>query len=130
MFSWNLTAGVTPGPGQTLSKSYVKEAGGMASLHEAIPANATNVLMTVALDVSAMKAFYLLSDVACTIKTNSSGSPADTITVAAGVPMLWDVAHEGALPNPFGTDVTAFYVTTASTVGGTLSFYALSDPTP
>jgi hypothetical protein len=64
--------------------------------------------------------------VACTVKTNSSGSPDNTITLAAGVPVAWDTNSPYA--NPFTANVTKFYITNAS--AGTFSCKVLYDPTP
>ena len=85
--------------------------------------------MVFALDVSAVKLFVMQSDQDCTVKTNSSGAPANTITLEAGIPYDW---HEDE-PDAFqlDTDVTALYVTDDS--GGNdamLEIRSITDPTP
>ena len=77
------------------------------------PAGATNVLQAAAWTVANTQAIFLLSSANMTIKTNSSGSPANTINLIAGVPLIWD-ASAGYYTNPFTTNVTAFYVTCSS----------------
>ena len=51
--------------------------------------------------------FY--SSAAATIKTNSSTSPATTLTLAAGQTIVW--GHDFLGANPIPADVTALYLT-------------------
>ena len=50
----------------------------------------------------------LYSSQALTIKTNVSGSPVDTITLAAGQAIVWGADHPE--PNPFAHDVTKLFL--------------------
>lgn len=106
--------------------SYKTYSGGAEpNISESITAG-TDTLVACVLDVSQMKTLFLYSDVAMTIKTNSSGAPAATVTLAAGQAIVW--TSTSGLTNPFGsTDVTALYVTNAAT--GTLTMGVLVDPT-
>jgi hypothetical protein len=54
-----------------------------------------------------------------TVKTNSSGSPANTFTIVAGTPFLWD-GNAAYYSNPVTTAITDLYVTNASGVAATL----------
>jgi hypothetical protein len=74
------------------------------------PASSTNVLFSIAWTVANTQAILLLSTSNMTIKTNSSGSPANTINLIANVPLIWD-ASAGYFPNPFTSNVTSFYIT-------------------
>lgn len=96
----------------------------------AIPGNASNLLVSLALDVSQLQMVLLSSTVPLTIETNSSGSPQETITLLADVPFLW-VAGSG-MAAPFAGDVTALYVTNDSDpdTAGTLTIRTLFDATP
>jgi len=87
---------------------------------------ATDTLANIAIDVSVLKVLFLLCDVAVTIQTNDGTSPADTITLAAGIPLVWFTGC--GFDNPLGTDVTKFYLTAA--VAGTLQVRVLQDATP
>jgi hypothetical protein len=55
----------------------------------------------------------LFASGALTIKTNSTTTPGDTITLSAGQALIW--AHDYVADNPFTADVTKLYVTNAST---------------
>lgn len=117
------------GPGGGLNSSVAKVAGAERNVSEPIPSSSTDLLVGFALDVSECSMFYIKSDQNCTVKTNSSSVPDDTLTLLAGIPYAW---HED-MPDAFqlGTDVTALYVTDDS--GGnnaTLEIRSLSDPTP
>ncbi len=104
-------------------------ASGEAAISEAVPANTTNLHLTLALDQSALKSFYAVSDEAVTIKTNSSSAPDDTLTLVAGVPMWWPGSPAGSCP--ITADVSAgIYVTNATANAATLTIFALQDATP
>lgn len=81
-----------------------------------------------ALDVSACKAFAVVSDQAVTLKTNSSGSPDDTIALTANAPYIWTTSMYDSFQ--LGTDVTSFYVTNASGSTASVSILSVTDPTP
>lgn len=112
--------------GTPLSVTVEKTGGLEANLEEAVPANQTNLLMNIAVDVSAAKVVVISSDVALTLKTNSSGTPDDTISVLAGVPIVWHSTD--GFTCPLTVDVTKVYVT--NTTAGTLKIYTLQDATP
>ena len=76
---------------------------------KAISASQTDLLVPVSFTTANLRSIFLLSDQNLTLKTNSSGSPANTFTITANVPFVWQ--YQSGVTNPFGTDVTAFYVT-------------------
>lgn len=86
----------------------------------------TDTQVNVAIDVSAVKSFYLLSDVAATIETNSGSSPTNTITLVAGIPYIWHSSSYDTFK--LTGDVTALFVTNAAACA--LKMYVLYDPTP
>lgn len=92
-------------------------------LDDTIAAATTNQLFTIAIDVSQVKMLVMLSDVAMTIKTNSSGAPANTVNLLAGVP--YEYGEGGYSTLVLTTDVTAIYVT--STLEGRLRILAILD---
>jgi hypothetical protein len=55
---------------------------------------------------------YILSDQDLTLKTNSTGSPQETLTIKANQPFAWYVGS--GIPAPFAGNVTALYVTTGA----------------
>ncbi len=62
----------------------------------------------------------------CTNDTHS-GSPAETINLVAGVPLLWS-ASDPLAPNPFSTNVSTIYVTNVSGASATLHIRHVVDP--
>lgn len=80
-------------------------------IDEDIAASTTNQLLTIAIDVSQIQTLFIVADGALTVKTNSSGSPVQTLSFAANVPLAWATGAPNA--NPLTTDVTALYFTNA-----------------
>jgi hypothetical protein len=94
------------------------------SFNQAVPIG-TDVLVALVLDVSQVKAIAILSDQDVTIKTNSSGSPANTLALKANAPYIW---YTNKLPAfVFTTDITAMYLTNIAAL--TLKMEILVDPT-
>lgn len=105
-----------------LGKSYTTDAGTISSLTQTfqaqgevrfdgvIEAGTTNREVDVAFVKSKMVSVMLYSDQAVTVKTNSSSSPQETITLAAKQMVEWATTghHEAC---PFADDVTKFFVT-------------------
>jgi hypothetical protein len=85
-----------------------------------------------AVDISQMKAILILSDKAVTIKTNSSGSPDDTVVLAANVPYLWYAGPtiDASDENPFDADITDLYIANASGATATVKIWVATDGTP
>lgn len=79
-----------------------------------LAASTTNQLQTMAFTNSTVQSIYILASQNCTIKTNSTGSPATTINLKAGIPLIWGVSP-GYFTNPFSAaNVTAFYLTSTA----------------
>lgn len=94
---------------------------------EAIAGSGTTPF-TIAIDVSAVKGFSVTATVDCTMKTNSSGSPDNTIVLRANEPYQWHTnAYDAFL---LDTDVTALYFVVAGATAGTVTLAAVVDPTP
>lgn len=73
-----------------------------------------------ALDISQMKVFYMVSDVALTVETNSGSVPQETFTLAANKPVTWREGDSAI----FAGDVTGLYLTNASGSTATLKVMA------
>lgn len=56
-----------------------------------------------------LRGVYLKSDQTLTLKTNSTGSPQDTLTITAGVPFVW--VFGSGITNPFAGNVTQTFWT-------------------
>jgi hypothetical protein len=89
-------------------------------------AQANDQEMEIAFPYANIKGYILYSTVACTIETNSSSAPDDTITLAAGVPKTFITG--GQTTNLFTDDVTTIFVSAAA--AGALTMYVAYDPTP
>lgn len=87
---------------------------------------ATNTQVNLTAPYASIKCIEWLSDVALTVKTNSTSVPDQTITLAANVPMIW--INGGSGTNPITADITKIYVTAAT--AGTFKSRILFDPTP
>ncbi|MCH8853919.1 MAG: hypothetical protein IID41_14900 [Planctomycetes bacterium] len=112
--------------GRWLSSSKSYSAGLRVSLiNEPIPLG-TDTVLNVAIDVSAVKSFFLISDVNVTIETNDGTTPTDTLNLIAGVPYIWNT---DSLDSFLLTgDVTKFFITNAS--DAIIDMEAVADPTP
>lgn len=88
----------------------------------------TDKQYTIAIDVSALEFIGIVCSKDATLETNSSSSPANTITLKADEPYLW--WKNAPWVNVLTTDVTAFFLTVAG--AGTFDFQVnlLQDPTP
>ena len=122
-FTHQVTEKVLVG-GESITKTNTLTSGSKISIDESLSIG-TNTLVALTLDVSQVKACYILADTAMTIKTNSSGSPANTLTLVANIPYVWYTNKYDTFK--LTTDVTALYVTNAA--AGRLQMEFLVDPT-
>ena len=97
------------------------------SLEETVADAQTNFEIVLAVDVSAVKSFSIVSDVDCLIETNNGTTPDDSISLQAGRPYEWDEESYDAFL--LGTDVTSIFVTTAAGAA-TIKCEVLEDATP
>ena len=79
------------------------------------------------IDQSQVQALLISSTGALTIKTNSSTSPTQTITLVANQPVIWKTG-EGSCP--ITADVTDIYVTNSGASAITLNLIVGYDNTP
>src|SRR5947209_6105838 len=97
----------------TIQKAVSVSAGSEVNIDETIPAGSAAQQVALTLDVSQVKGLFLTSNQDLTIKTNSSGSPANTFALAANTPFSW-VTGGVALKDTAGaavtTDITTIYV--------------------
>lgn len=92
-----------------------------------LTASQADKLTTLTLDVSQIKSLYMCATVDCVIETNSTSSPADTITLVANEPLIWTENMPG-LTCPLDTDVTAIYATNSDAVAGTVEIRVAFNP--
>lgn len=77
-----------------------------------------------------LKSVGIFSDKSITIKTNSSSSPAETISIAAGQQRIWSLATDLIGLCPFSTNVTKLYITNSTAGAASVKVRALCDQTP
>ena len=100
--------------------------GAMAQLEESIADSTTDQLVSINIKHSTLALFAIVSTVAMTVKTNSSSSPQETLTLTANKPIVWG----STMPDdPISGDVSALYVTNSSGSAGTIKAIAGWDPT-
>lgn len=111
---------------ETVTQRVTLSADSETNLDVAVPID-EDTLANIAVDVSALKVLFLLCDVAVQIETNAvDATGGNTITLAAGVPLVWFTGCGFA--NPLTLDVTKFYLTAEAE--GTLQVRVLQDATP
>lgn len=110
---------------RVLSGTVTETAGQANNIDESIPI-ATNTQVAFAFTKTKLMSICILSDQDVTIKTNSTGSPAETLTILANKPWMWDEG-DAYFANPFSTNVTTIYVTSAAIAR--LQIASLIDPT-
>jgi len=113
--------------GETINRSATQSSGEEHNVDEAIPALSTDLAVAFAVVVAKIKSFYITSDVACTVKTNSTSSPGKTFTLAADQAIDWQADDPIAAASFFGADITVLYVTAVAAAA--LKIRCLCDPT-
>jgi hypothetical protein len=93
-----------------------------------IPASTTNQQIIIAFTIAAMKSIFVKASGACTLKTNSSGSPDNTFSLDSDSGVMWH--NQMSAANPITANVTTMYVTTPSGDPVDLEIYVLVDSTP
>ncbi len=110
---------------EVLEYSETINTGSAFELDVAIVASSTDIPLACAIDVSEMKTLFLLATQDMTLETNDGTTPAATVTLKAGIPVVW--TSTSGQTNPFGsTNVTGLYVT--STLAGTFKMRTGIDP--
>ena len=107
-----------------------QSAGERHVVSESIPDSSTDLSVNWTADVSEIKSLLIVSDYAITVETNSGASPANTITLVAGEPVIWTAGMPGAPACPLTTDVTGLFITNASGSAALLTIKMIQDPTP
>lgn len=103
-------------------------AGASGGFNEDVPTGTSDLRVNCAVDVSAVKAFSILSDRNVRLETNSGSAPADTIELIAG--KVYDFADGDYNPFLLGTDVVAFFLTNVSGETANVACQFVYDPSP
>ncbi len=118
-----LTLSVVAG-GNLLPGSFVATGGVEDNRSVSVPASTTNQVVALAITVANLQSIYISSNVTLTLKTNSSGSPQETIVITAGNPFVW--YKNCGIPIPFAGNITTTYWTNATLVNANLEMRVLS----
>lgn len=94
-----------------------------AEVNVALAASAADQLVAVGYLTANIKGYYIKSDQDCTIKVDSSGSPEETITVKAGVPVVWCYGQPSACMLLTSDVGVGWYLTNGSSTTAA-NFYA------
>ena len=121
-FTTYVTSTVTQGT-FTISNTDSYTTDQVSKIQESVATGTTNQEISLAIDISKLKAFSMQSSQAMTVKTNSSGSPQETFTLAAGTPVVF-VDGDTAI---FAGDVTSLFITNASGSLATFNLLAAVD---
>lgn len=117
-------------PGYTEVSTVYTGTGTGGFLDETAVGSGTNGGVTeiaVAIDVSAVKSFWVKASAALTLESNSSSAADDTIVLKAGIPYRWNSdSYDSFL---LGTDVTSLFFTNASATACTVSCGFVYDAT-
>jgi hypothetical protein len=104
-----ITSSVQSSSGSVSLTGYDSEAGNSEIIFDqTFSASTVNQSITLALTAADLQAVFLVSPQGCTIKTNSTGSPNNTITLEPNIPVIWGASN--GLTCPFTADVTVAYV--------------------
>ena len=96
--------GVTAG-GDALAYEVALTADGETNLSLTVADSVVDQQVNIVIDFSALVSFFIYSDYAITVETNDGTTPDNTLTVAAGVPIVWYTGCDH--DNPFAAgDVT------------------------
>jgi len=94
----------------------------------AVAGASTDLQVVLPIVIASLVSLYMVCDRALTVQTNDGSSPDDTISLAAGVPLVWHSTC--GLDNPLGSDVTDLYLTLAAGADATFTIKTLQDVTP
>lgn len=120
-------------PSGAIAASLTHESEQSVEMDIVMASDATNVAVAFAATLAKVKSLVIQSDQACTIKTNSSSTPQETITLVANKPFIVSDAFNPSLTATdfFAGAITALYVTNTSSpaTAGTVKLRAIIDPT-
>lgn len=117
------------GASASLSPQLSFSGSSILEIDESISTGVTDDDIVLAIDVSAVKLFYIVSDAAVTVETNATDATGgNTLTLVANQPYFW---HTGSYDTfKLTADVTIAYITNASGSTANLKIRVIQDATP
>lgn len=126
-FTANLTHKLAVSGGE-VSKTQTFSGDGKTQRQVVVADSATDFLVTIAIDVSHIKAIMIVSDQDITMETNDGTTPDETINLLADNPLVW---YEGSYyANLLASDITALYFSNSSGAVATVDILVIHDSTP
>lgn len=119
-YRWGSNTGGTP-----LDLTVSTSADGEINLEVSVAGGATDFQIALAFVAANLKSLWISCDVDITLETNSSSSPAQTISITANKPLTWYFGS--GITNPITTTVTTAFLTRAAGSTATFQFRALVD---
>lgn len=117
------------GTGNSTFGGTLADTGDAEDNREAVIATSTEQQVDIAMVRARLKHLFILSDQDVTIRTNSTGSPGDTLNVLNGFPVSY--SSSAGQTNPFNSaDVTTIYIQNAGATNATVRIRVLKDSTP
>jgi hypothetical protein len=101
---------------------------GEFGLDETIPPSQSDEMLSIAIDVSQVKAILIYSDHPLTLKTNSHSAPGNTLVLAAGVAYEWTTDSLDTLK--LTVDVTSIHVDNPDAAAARLFISGVYDASP
>lgn len=128
MASYTITPTLV-GTSGSLSPSLSFSGSSLLEIEETVANGATDDDIVLAIDVSAVKLFYIVSDQAVTVETNATDATGgNTLSLVANQPYFW---HTGSYDTfKLTADVTIAYITNASGSSATIKIRCIQDATP
>lgn len=124
-FVHTITRGYRDSSGRTIQSTEPSSGNTESNFDGTVAGTTTNHEFDFLLTAAALQACCISCDQAITIKTNSSSMPQETITLAAGQNVIWDLSFDGSGKIPFAGNVTKLFVTNSGSVAANLSIRAL-----
>lgn len=115
-FSDSVAINYTQSPGAQVVSSTITLVGNSQQNTDLVVNANAEARANVSIIKADIQSLLLYCDQSITLKTNSSGSPQDTLNVQANVPYVWTVNTASIFACPFSNNVTAIFVNTAAVV--------------
>lgn len=116
---------ITRGGIAVVDTTYTQTADAAQEIDTTIPASSTDYPLAVGtIERAKVKSFALWFSTDVTLKTNSTGSPAETWTLKANDVFVWNANHPIAIP--FSADLTEIYITNSTTATQAKLYFLMS----
>ncbi len=124
-FIHTITRGYRDSSGRTIQSSEPTNGNTESNFDGQVAGTTTNHEVDFLLTQATLQSCCIFCDQAITIKTNSSSMPQETITLAAGQNLVWDLVFDGIGKIPFSGNVTKLFITNSGSSAANVSIRAL-----